>query len=123
MGTQFRSGYFRHLVLRKLEPSEYTPNVGSKLIMVIFVHFIQRYSVCSRGSIILQFTPSFLFSFFNIGFWTRLLKLCVHVTCCITSHYTATWEICNLIGSQQWYFQLFLKYLHVKITKLFRVIV
>ena len=49
--------------------------IALKLIMVIFVHFIQRYSVCSRESInILQFTPSFLFSFFNIAFWTRLLK-------------------------------------------------
>ena len=33
-------------------------------IMVIFVHFIQRYSVCSRESFILQFTPSFISSFF-----------------------------------------------------------
>ena len=92
MSTQFWSEYFRHLVLRKLEPTEYTPNVGSKLTMVIFVHFIQRYSVCSRGSIIHQFTPCFLFSF---------LKLCVHVTRFISSHYTATWEICNLIGLEQ----------------------
>ena len=36
--------------------------------MVIFVHFIQRYSVCSRESIILQFTPSFLFSFLILLF-------------------------------------------------------
>ena len=28
---------------------------------------------------------SFFFSFFNIAFWTRLLKLCVHVICCISS--------------------------------------
>ena len=88
--------------------------IALKLIMVIFVHFIQRYSVCSRESInILQFTPSFLFSFFNIAFGTRLLKLCVHVICCISSHYTTTWEICNLIGLEQWYFQLLFKYLLV----------
>ena len=36
--------------------------------MVIFVHFIQRYSVCSRESFIRQFTPSFLFSFLILLF-------------------------------------------------------
>ena len=53
--------------------------------MVIFVQLIQRYLVCARESNILQFTPSFLFSFFNIAFWTKLLKLFVHFICCISS--------------------------------------
>ena len=52
--------------------------------MVIFVQLIQRYLVCARESNILQFTPSFLL-FFNIAFWTRLLKLFVHFICCISS--------------------------------------
>ena len=65
--------------------------------MVIFVHFIQRYSVCSRESIRLQFTLAFSFLF-----WTRLLKFCLHVICCISSYYTTTYEIfCNLIGLEQ----------------------
>ena len=46
--------------------------------MVIFVQLIQRYLVCARESNILQFTPCFLIFFFNIAFWTRLLKLFVH---------------------------------------------
>ena len=53
--------------------------------MVIFVQLIQRYLVCARESNILQFTPSFLLSFFNIAFWTGLLKLFVHFICCISS--------------------------------------
>ena len=54
--------------------------------MVMFVQLIQRYLVCAaRESNILQFTPSFLFSFSNIAFWTRLLKLFVHFICCISS--------------------------------------
>ena len=64
--------------------SDWTPNMESKLIMVIFVQLIRRYLVCARESNILQFTPSFLFSFFNIAFWTRLLKLFVHFICCIS---------------------------------------
>ena len=65
--------------------SDWTPNIESKLIMVIFVQLIQRYWVCARESNILQFTPSFLFSFFKIAFWTRLLKLFVHLIRCISS--------------------------------------
>ena len=54
--------------------------------MIIFVQLIQRYLVCAaRESNILQFTPSFLFSFFNIAFWTRLLKLFVNFICFISS--------------------------------------
>ena len=53
--------------------------------MVIFVQVIQRYLVCARESNILQFTPSFLFSFLNIAFWTRFLKLFVPFSCCISS--------------------------------------
>ena len=34
--------------------------------MVIFVQLIQRYLFCARESMILQFTPSFLFSYFNM---------------------------------------------------------
>ena len=45
--------------------------------MVIFVQLIQRYLVCARESIILQFTPSFLFSFFNIVFWTKVIEITV----------------------------------------------
>ena len=60
MNTQFRFGYFHRLALPKLknysltifynihwslntrdEASEWTPDVESKLIMVIFVHFIR----------------------------------------------------------------------------------
>ena len=53
--------------------------------MVIFIQLIQRYLVCARESNIPQFTPSFLFSFLNIAFWTRLLKLFVHFICYISS--------------------------------------
>ena len=53
--------------------------------MVIFVQLIQLYLVCAWESNILQFTPSFLFSLFNIAFWKRLLKLFVHFICCISS--------------------------------------
>ena len=43
--------------------SEWTRNVESKLIIVIFVQFIQRHLVCDRGSILLKFS----LSFFNIA--------------------------------------------------------
>ena len=79
----------KHLLIRiKMvwyDISDWTPNIESKLIMVIFVQLIQRYWVCARESNILQFTPSFLFSFFKIAFWTRLLKLFVHLIRCISS--------------------------------------
>ena len=57
--------------------SDWTPNIESKLIMVIFVQLIQRNLVCARESSILQFIPSFLFSFFLIllfwqGYWNYL---------------------------------------------------
>ena len=93
--------------------------------MVIFVHFIQLYSVCSRESIILQFTPSFLFSFlillFGQGYWNYVFTSFA-VLLPITLRHE---KFCNLIGLEQWSFHaafFFLKYLHVKITNLFRVV-
>ena len=57
-----------HLLIRikmvSYDISDWTPSIESKLIMVIFVQLIQRYLVCARESNILQFTPSFHFSFF-----------------------------------------------------------
>ena len=76
-----------HLIRIKMvwyDICDWTPNIESKLIMVIFFQFIQRYLVCARESNMLQFTPSFLFFFFNIAFWTKLLKLFVHFNCCIS---------------------------------------
>ena len=142
MSTQFRSGYSfvtwffenwkiiisisslnknKNVKMQGMTPPNKHQMSGANLLWQSLLFNVIQFALGNQLYFNLLLVLSFLC--FNIAFWTRLLKLCVHVICCISSHYTTTWEICNLIGLEQWYFQLFLKYLHVKITILFRVVV
>ena len=59
--------------MQGMTPNKHQMSGANFLWPVIFVHFIQRYSVCSRESIILQFTLVFSFLFlillFGQGYW------------------------------------------------------
>ena len=92
--------------------------------MVIFVHFIQRYSVCSRESIILQITPSFFFSFFLILLFGKGYEIMCsrHLLYFFPLHYYMR-NFLQFDWLRAVVFQLFLKYLHVKITNLSGVVV